>query len=102
MSVVDGDLLARVREFAAGYPEPVVSSSSLAAQLGVTPKAVSAVLAPLGVRSRRLSANVRGYDVGELAAAVDPGEPVVGVLAVLSAGAGHDMTGALRAAGWAL
>lgn len=106
-----------------------VSSVWLAREFAVDPRTVAAALRPYGIRPTVVEPGVRGYVVGELAAirfdeeviasttfrADDPADdgwgedlydddllpdfPDSTALERLSAGAGHDMTPALRAAG---
>lgn len=115
------------RERYEGDPEDAVSSAWLAREFDVDPRTIAAALRPYGVRPAELQHGVRGYqlvhlaalelgdDVGDARLVVSPPSPLGGaadgVPAVsgsagapsaverLSAAAGHDMTGALRAAG---
>ena len=113
---VSDDLARRVRDYArdrANKPLFVdggmcVSSAWLGREFGVDPRTIAAALRPHGIRPDVVEPGVRGYVVTELAAIrfdepdpADLPERVQGPDAVerLSAGAGHDMTPALRAAG---
>lgn len=117
------DLAARVGDYARGPGRAsiAVSSAWLAREFGVDPRTIAAALRPYGIRPAEVERGVRGYLIADLAgldladesssapapplppgdgapAASDPvGAP--SALDQLSAAAGHDMTGALRAAG---
>lgn len=123
----DDDLARRVRDYAhdragkrlfedGGF---WVSSAWLALHFDVDPRTIAAALRPYGVRPGPVEPGVRGYGIPELAAIrfdddvpdvasritvnARPGGTTVvyepDAVERLSAGAGHDMTPALRAAG---
>lgn len=121
-TVADDDLAARVRDYARGPGRAAVAVSSawLSREFQVDPRTLAAALRPYGVHPSEVERGVRGYLIADLAGlAVDepglaPADPfpsgdgvpadystagAPSALDQLSAGAGHDMTGALRAAG---
>ena len=110
------DLARRVRDYARGQGRAAVNVSSawLAREFAVDPRTVAAALRPYGIRPAAVEPGVRGYVMAELAAIrfddevmhpVEmfepdwPGIPEPDAVQLLSAGAGHDMTPALKAAG---
>ncbi len=116
----DLDLAVRVRDYARdkGRASVVVSSAWLAREFDVDPRTIAAALRPYGVAPGEVERGVRGYSIAELAGMVLAGEvpddyrvraesdvvraagvEVDSAIVRLSAGAGHDMTPALRAAG---
>ena len=104
---VSDDLARRVRDYArdrANKPLFVdggmcVSSAWLAREFRVDSRTVAAALRPYGIRPAVVEPGVRGYVVAELAAILLPDSSDTTAVDRLSAGAGHDMTPALRAAG---
>ena len=112
------DLVTRLRDFARHHDAAVVSSAFLSRQLQVDVRTIAAALRRHDIRPRDVE-SVRGYVIAELVAlpveqakasigaelrgaysvvtatAAGPGSAVE----ALSAGAGHDMTPALKAAG---
>jgi class 3 adenylate cyclase len=101
-------LAVRIREFARTHDATVVASALLSAQLDADVRTIAAALRRHGVRPRNV-AGTRSYAVADLRALVTFAEPpppgsdhwsglTEESVAVLSAGAGHDMSGALQAA----
>ncbi len=121
------DLAARILDFARHHDAAVVSSAFLSRQLQVDVRTIAAALRRHDIRPRDVE-SVRGYVIAELAALpVEQAKAMASIgatadaavaelrgvysvvtttagvpgsaIAALSAGAGHDMTPALRAAG---
>ena len=102
------DLAARIRDFARHHDAAVVSSAFLSRQLQVDVRTIAAALRRHDIRPRDVE-QVRGYVIAELAALpVEQAKAMASIgdaadadsaIEALSAGAGHDMTPALRAAG---
>lgn len=107
------ELVARIRDFARRHDAKVVSSAFLSARLDVDARTIAAALRRHDVRPQHVE-SARGYVVAELLRLgheADPSfveqaargdycvDPAPTAVEGLSAGAGHDMTPALRAAG---